>query len=145
MKIDRLRWWHLDEVLAIEEELFGEERWTAAMFWSELASGHYYVGAFEGDRILGYAGLAVSGSEAWVNNIAVRREAQRRSIGRALLDELLARARQAGAASVLLEVAVDNVPAQSLYDAYGFEAIAVRKGYYQPSNTDAVVMRRDKP
>jgi [ribosomal protein S18]-alanine N-acetyltransferase len=145
VNIDRLRWWHLDEVLAIEEDLFGEERWTPAMFWGELASGHYYVAAFEGEEILGYAGLAVSGSEAWVNNIAVRREAQRRSIGRALLDELLARARQVGASAVLLEVAVDNIPAQRLYDAYGFEAIAVRRGYYQPSNTDAVVMRKDKP
>jgi ribosomal-protein-alanine N-acetyltransferase len=144
MNIDRLRWWHLEQVLAIEEDLFGEERWTAAMFWGELASGHYYVGAFDGDQVLGYAGLAVSGPEAWVNNIAVRREAQRRSIGRALLDALLARARWAGASSVLLEVAVDNVPAQSLYDAYGFDAIAVRRGYYQPSNTDAVVMRKDK-
>jgi ribosomal-protein-alanine N-acetyltransferase len=145
MNIDRLRWWHLDEVLAIEDDLFGEERWTAAMFWSELASGHYYVGAFDEGRVLGYAGLAVSGSEAWVNNIAVRREAQRRSIGRALLDDLLARARWAGASSVLLEVAAGNVPAQRLYDAYGFEAIALRRGYYQPSNTDAVVMRKDKP
>jgi len=28
-------------------------------------------------------------------------------------------------------------------DRYGFEAVGVRRGYYQPSNTDAVVMRVD--
>jgi ribosomal-protein-alanine N-acetyltransferase len=41
-------------------------------------------------------------------------------------------------------VAVDNAPAQRLYDAYGFVGVGVRQGYYQPSNTDALVMRRDE-
>ena len=40
-------------------------------------------------------------------------------------------------------MAVDNAPAQRLYATYGFEPIGVRRGYYQPSNTDALVMRRD--
>ena len=37
---------------------------------------------------------------------------------------------------------VDNRPAQKLYDSYGFEPVGVRRGYYQPSNTDALVMKR---
>jgi ribosomal-protein-alanine N-acetyltransferase len=41
-------------------------------------------------------------------------------------------------------VAVDNAPAQKLYAGYGFDGIGIRKGYYQPSNTDALVMRRDE-
>jgi ribosomal-protein-alanine N-acetyltransferase len=32
-----------------------------------------------------------------------------------------------------------------MYDRYGFEVVGVRRGYYQPSNTDALVMRRDEP
>jgi ribosomal-protein-alanine N-acetyltransferase len=44
---------------------------------------------------------------------------------------------------MLLEVAVDNGPAQRLYAEYGFETVGVRRGYYQPTNTDALVMRRD--
>jgi ribosomal-protein-alanine N-acetyltransferase len=56
----------------------------------------------------------------------------------------LAEAGGRGVRSVLLEVAVDNEPAQRLYDAYGFVGVGVRKGYYQPSNTDALVMRRDE-
>ena len=43
----------------------------------------------------------------------------------------------------LLEVAVDNVPAQRLYATYDFEPVGIRRGYYQPSNTDALVMMRD--
>ena len=150
MNIQRFRWWHIEAVLPIEADLFGAERWTAGMFWNELANGHHYLVALDaagGDpgRVVGYAGLAVvAPDEAWVQNIAVRREAQRRGIGRALLESLLAYAAGQGARSVLLEVAADNAPAQKLYAAYGFEPIGVRRGYYQPSNTDALIMRADR-
>ncbi|MFF5174856.1 ribosomal protein S18-alanine N-acetyltransferase [Micromonospora sp. NPDC000089] len=144
MRIERFRWWHVDEVLPIEADLFGAEEWSPAMFWNELANGHHYRVALDADgTLLGYAGLAVAPDEAWVQNIAVRRDAQRRGIGRALLEDLLAEAARRGAHSVLLEVAADNAPAQRLYAGYGFEPIGVRRGYYQPSNTDALVMRRD--
>jgi [ribosomal protein S18]-alanine N-acetyltransferase len=140
--VERLRWWHIEALEPIEADLFGAERWSAAMFWNELASGHYYVAAFEGEDLVGYAGLSTNADEGWVQNIAVRRDRQRRGTGRALLEELLAEAARREARSVMLEVAVDNRPAQSLYDSYGFEPVGVRKGYYQPSNTDALVMKR---
>jgi [ribosomal protein S18]-alanine N-acetyltransferase len=145
VKITRLRWWHIDELMPIEADLFGEERWTAAMFWNELAAGHHYLVAVEDDgRIVGYAGLALNPpDEAWVQNIAVRRDAQRRGTGRALLTALLAEAERNGARRVLLEVAIDNGPAQKLYAEYGFDVVGVRRGYYQPSNTDALVMMRE--
>lgn len=144
MKIRPFRWWHIAEVVPIEEDLFGAEKWSAGMFWNELASGHHYVVALDDTgRVAGYAGLASAPPhEAWVQNIAVRRDAQRAGIGRTLLEDLLETAAGNRARKVLLEVAVDNAPAQKLYAAYGFEPVAVRRGYYQPSNTDAVVMMR---
>ncbi|WP_433344687.1 ribosomal protein S18-alanine N-acetyltransferase [Micromonospora sp. CA-111912] len=146
VRLEPFRWWHIDEVLTIEADLFGAEQWSPAMFWSELANGHFYLVATDDDgSLLGYAGLAVAApDEAWVQNIAVRREAQRRGVGRALLEALLAEAARRGARSTLLEVAADNAPAQRLYATYGFEPIGVRRGYYQPSNTDALVMRREQ-
>ncbi len=140
--IERMRWWHIDALQPIEADLFGDERWSAEMFWNELANGHFYVVALDGD-VIGYAGLSVSGDEAWVQNIAVRRDRQRHGTGRILLEELLAEASRRGVRAVLLEVAVDNAPAQRLYAGYGFEQVGLRRGYYQPSNTDALVMRRD--
>jgi len=141
--IQRLRWWHIQALEPIEADLFGAERWSAAMFWNELASGHHYVAALEGEELIGYAGLSVNGDEGWVQNIAVRQDRQRRGIGRALLQALLAEAARRRVQGVLLEVAVDNGTAQRLYDSFGFEPVGVRRGYYQPSNTDALVMRRD--
>ncbi|MER6592794.1 ribosomal protein S18-alanine N-acetyltransferase [Micromonospora purpureochromogenes] len=143
VRLTRFRWWHVDEVLPIEADLFGAEQWSPAMFWNELASGHWYRVATDVDgTVLGYAGLTVQPDEAWVQNIAVRRDAQRRGVGRMLLEELLAEAARRDVRTVLLEVAADNAPAQKLYATYGFEPIGVRRGYYQPSNTDALVMRR---
>lgn len=143
--IERMQVADLAEVLVIEEDLFGPERWTAGMFRSELDAGHYYLVARDGAGALaGYGGLAVvPGEEAWVNNLAVRRDAQRLGIGRAVLEALLAEAERVGVPRVLLEVAADNPAAQRLYASHGFEPINVRRGYYQPSNTDALVMRRD--
>jgi ribosomal-protein-alanine N-acetyltransferase len=143
-RIVPLRWWHIEELLPIERDLFGEEQWTAGMFWNELAAGHYYRAALDDDGLVcGYGGLAVAPpDEAWVQNIAVRRDHQRAGLGRALLHELLDEAGRRGAATVFLEVAVDNGPAQRLYESEGFEGVGVRHGYYQPSNTDALVMRR---
>ncbi|MGC4787354.1 ribosomal protein S18-alanine N-acetyltransferase [Micromonospora sp. DT178] len=143
VRLERFRWWHVDEVLPIEADLFGAEQWSAAMFWNELANGHFYLVATDDGDLLGYAGLAVAPpDEAWVQNVAVRRGAQRRGVGRLLLEALLAEAARLGARSTLLEVAADNAPAQKLYATYGFEPIGVRRGYYQPSNTDALVMQR---
>jgi ribosomal-protein-alanine N-acetyltransferase len=146
VRLSRFRWWHIDEVLPIEADLFGAEQWSPAMFWNELANGHFYLVATDADgAVLGYAGLMEAPpDEAWVQNIAVRRDAQRRGIGRALLEALLAEAARRGVRSTLLEVAADNAAAQRLYATYGFEPIGVRRGYYQPSNTDALVMQRNE-
>jgi ribosomal-protein-alanine N-acetyltransferase len=129
--------------MSIEEDLFGAEKWSPAMFWNELANHHHYLVAADGDIVDGYAGLAVTApDESWVQNIAVRRDAQRRGIGRMLLEALLAEASRRALPKVLLEVAVDNAPAQRLYATYDFEPVGIRRGYYQPSNTDALVMLR---
>jgi [ribosomal protein S18]-alanine N-acetyltransferase len=146
-RIERFRWWHIAEVMPLEEDLFGVEKWSEWMFWNELAGGHFYRVALDADgSIAGYGGLAVTSSdEGWVQNLAVRRDVQRHGLGRTLLNTLLAEAARLRVRKVLLEVAVDNAAAQKLYAREGFEAVAVRRGYYQPSNTDALVMTREGP
>jgi ribosomal-protein-alanine N-acetyltransferase len=139
-----MRWWHIDDVLPVEDELFGAERWTAGMFWSELAGAdRWYLVALDGDELLGYAGLCVYPDSAWVQNIAVRRSAQGTGLGSRLLDALLAEAAHRGAPQVALEVAADNPVARHLYERRGFAVTGVRRGYYQPSGTDALVMIKE--
>ncbi|MDT0274992.1 ribosomal protein S18-alanine N-acetyltransferase [Blastococcus goldschmidtiae] len=136
----------LDAVMALEEELFAPDTWTAAMYREELAqtgTRHYLVADDEG-AVVGYAGLIAYDDEAHVATIGVAGARQGEGIGAQLLDALLAEADRRSPV-VLLEVRADNEHAQELYRRRGFTEIGRRRGYYQPSGTDAVVMRREKP
>ncbi|KAF0646628.1 hypothetical protein K701_27650 [Streptomyces fradiae ATCC 10745 = DSM 40063] len=92
-------------------------------------------------RIVGYAGLAAAGGLGDVQTIAVARDQWGTGLGARLLTELLHNATAFECAEVLLEVRVDNTRAQRLYERFGFEPIGFRRGYYQPGNVDALVMR----
>lgn len=149
-----MRWWDIPPVMVLELDAFGEDAWTVGMFWSELAeaASRRYVVAEEygfdpahpdrdGPRIVGYAGLMIGAGEAEVQTIAVDRRREGRGVGTRLLSRLLADAARGGCDEVLLEVREDNYRAQALYHRFGFELIGLRPKYYQPSNTDALVMR----
>ncbi|MEU9051636.1 ribosomal protein S18-alanine N-acetyltransferase [Streptomyces sp. NPDC048384] len=146
-----MRWWDIDAVLGLEKELFPEDAWSRGMFWSELAHSRgpgatrRYVVAENGERLVGYAGLASAGELADVQTIAVARDHWGTGLGGRLLTELLRAASDFECAEVMLECRVDNVRAQKLYERYGFEAIGFRRGYYQPGNVDALVMKLTDP
>ncbi|HEY0560848.1 MAG: ribosomal-protein-alanine acetyltransferase [Mycobacterium sp.] len=156
VELQRLRWWHLPEVLAIEQEVFGPESWTPALYWSELAQAgsllrpraatRYYVVAVARGHVRGYAGLAVGGDPeldgADVQTIAVAPDAQGTGLGRRLLRALIEEADARGAGRVHLEVRADEPVARGLYESEGFVTVGRRRGYYQPSNADALTMVR---
>jgi [ribosomal protein S18]-alanine N-acetyltransferase len=158
----------LVDVIALEHELFPDDPWTPEMFADEVAqpreSRLYLIaeadagdggvadsdivsgrGAASGPVMAGYAGLMFipGGTQADVLTIAVRKAYWGQGIGSALLDALLTAARERGCAEVFLEVRADNPRAHGLYLRRGFEELGVRRGYYQPSGTDAIVMRKD--
>ena len=144
VRLERLRWWHIAPLLPLEAELFADEPWTARTFWSELAQldTRHYVVALAGDTPVGYAGLCDYPDEAWVQTMAVAPALHGRGLGTRLLLELLAEAERRGQRVVSLEVRADNVAAQGLYSRHGFIRTGVRRGYYQPSGTDAWVLTR---
>jgi ribosomal-protein-alanine N-acetyltransferase len=135
----------LPAVLAMEEELFAPDTWTAAMYQDELArpdTRHYLVAVDADGAAVGYAGLIAYPEEAHIATIGVTGTRQGEGIGARLLDTLLAEA-DSRSQVVLLEVRADNEVAQGLYRRRGFTEIGRRRGYYQPSGTDAVVMSRE--
>ncbi len=139
-----MRWWHLPQVLAIEGTLFGDEAWSMALFWSELAQhdSRYYLVALAGDCLVGYAGLCAYPGDGYVQTLGVEPAYQGRGIGAALLSALLDEAARRALSVVRLEVRADNARAQQLYRRHGFVPAGLRRNYYQPSGTDAVVMVR---
>jgi [ribosomal protein S18]-alanine N-acetyltransferase len=152
----------LTDVLALEHDLFPDDPWTAEMFAEEVVqpktsrlylvaqaqavgqAGHDAGHGAEHD-MAGYAGMMFvpGGVQADVLTIAVARTYWGKGVGSALLGELLRAARERGCAEVFLEVREDNPRARGLYQRRGFEEIGVRRGYYQPSGVDAIVMRKD--
>jgi [ribosomal protein S18]-alanine N-acetyltransferase len=140
----------LPAVLRLEAALFGDEAWSDAMLTSELegaeASGRYYLVAEDAGGLVGYAGLlSPGGGQADVLTMAVAEDRWGQRIGAMLLDALVAEAVRDGCTEVFLEVRVDNERAQRLYRSRGFAGIGVRRGYYQPSGTDALVMQLSLP
>jgi ribosomal-protein-alanine N-acetyltransferase len=142
-----MRWWDIEPVMRMEHELFAEDAWTDTMFWSELAERETrsYVVAVADDAVVGYAGLcAYSADVSYIQTIGVTGDHQGRGVGTLLLVALLEDADARGAAHVDLEVRADNAAAIRLYERHGFAPLGVRRGYYQPSGADALVMRRSK-
>ena len=133
-------------IMALEEELFPEDAWTPEMFAAEFAqplSRRLYLVAEAGNALLGYAGMMFSGgSQADVVTLAVSPGRWGEGIGTALLLALVDEAEKRGYEEVLLEVREDNPRARRLYLRHGFDEVGIRRGYYQPSGVDAVVMRK---
>jgi ribosomal-protein-alanine N-acetyltransferase len=137
----------LDRIMEMETGTFGNDAWTSDGMLQDLRNPQcYYLVAdrvgFPG-QLDGYAGLfAPQGShEGDIQTIAVSEKSRRGGLGRALMNALIAEARSRGAAEVFLEVRADNPGPKHLYETLGFEEIAVRVGYYQADNVDAIVMR----
>ena len=133
-------------VIGLEVSLFGEEAWSRQMLIGELGqqpASRYYRVAEEAGTLVGYAGLLAAGAQADVLTIAVSTARWGQGIGSQLLADLLEEAARRGCTEIFLEVRADNTRAQRLYRWWGFDEIGIRRGYYQPSGMDAIVMRRN--
>lgn len=100
----------------------------------------------DGMRGVGFALCRVVRDEGELLSIGIGPAYRRRTIGSALLRESMDRCRRAGAATIFLEVATDNVSAQLLYRSFGFAEVGQRDGYYQRSDgtrISAYTMRCD--
>ena len=162
----------LADVMALEHDLFPDDPWTAQMFAEEVVQppdSRLYLIAEAGKPAVaeagepavaeagepastagapvmaGYAGMMFvpGGVQADVLTIAVAKAYWGRGVGSALLGALVDTAAGRGCTEVFLEVREDNPRARGLYLRRGFDEIGVRRGYYQPSGVDAIVMRKD--
>jgi RimJ/RimL family protein N-acetyltransferase len=115
-------------------------RFRAAM---EDGSATIWVVA-EGERVLGSAGLHQTRVDGVLSlGMSLVGEARGRGLGTALLETMIAHARQAGAHKVELEAWPENTRAIALYERFGFEHEGLRRGHYRRrdgSLRSAVVM-----
>ena len=134
----------VDAVFAIEQAVQAYP-WTRGNFTDALSSG-YLCSVDEADgEIRGYAVMMPLPDEAELLNIGVAAGQQRKGLGRAMLREMLAAAREKNVRRVFLEVRASNAAAQALYRSAGFADIGLRRDYYRNAggNEDAITMACD--
>ena len=142
MRFEPLRYEHLRQMAEIEKEAF-DMPWTENMFIPEVNSANAtYVVGTRGEEVICYGGFHTVLDEAHITNIAVKSTSRGKGIGRFLFAPLLAKAKEAGAKLVTLEVKTTNTAAISLYESFGFKVAGVRKRYYN-NLYDAYVMWLD--
>ncbi|HKR86612.1 MAG TPA: GNAT family N-acetyltransferase [Phenylobacterium sp.] len=143
-----LAWATLEDapaMAAVHAEAFAAA-WDAAAF-AELMAGPGVFGILAGEAAdLGVVLCRLAAGELEVLTIGVSPAARRRGVARALMAAALGAARQAGAGTAFLEVAVDNAEAAALYAGLGFRRVGLRRNYYDrgaAGRADALVMRLD--
>ena len=132
----------LEQVMAIEEEAYGEHHWSRESFCNELENNLsvYFSAVDENNNLVGYLGAWLIFEEAHVTTIAVKSDFKKQGIADRLMVELIDICYKNMVKFITLEVRVSNIPALGLYAKWGFSDVGVRKGYYQDNNEDALIM-----
>lgn len=130
----------LDQVSALEAEIFSVP-WSRQGFADSLEQENtIYLVVLDGTKVVGYCGMLQALDEADITNVAVDQAYRGRGIGQAMLRDLMGRGEQRGITAYTLEVRVGNKPARILYQKLGFQEEGIRKNFYQKPTEDAVIM-----
>lgn len=132
----------LGAVLTIENDIFPDP-WTKQMFIDHIEDDGWGGFIAENDGlIIGYACYYIVAGEAHLTNIATRKDFQRKSVAKQLLENILQIASDNECAYVLLEVRPSNLDAIKFYEKYGFKILYHRPEYYHNPVENALVMVR---
>ena len=136
----------LDEVYEIDKSSFSIP-WSKESFENELKNilATYFVARLD-NKIIGYIGSWLIIDECHITNIAVDLSYRRKGIAYELVKTLLNYCNENGISYAYLEVRKSNMPAQKLYERFGFKSDGIRKDYYKnPDGTfeDAILMSKE--
>jgi ribosomal-protein-alanine N-acetyltransferase len=141
IEVFRLRRRHLNDVIAIEADVFARP-WSTAYFMQELSKPNrsYFVAEYDGE-VIGFGGMMFTNENAaHALNVAVTPAFHRRQVGTRLLCVLMMDAIARGVDTIYLEFRVGNVAGYTIYPKFGFEIVDTRKGYYFETGEDGIVM-----
>jgi [ribosomal protein S18]-alanine N-acetyltransferase len=143
------------EVVALDQYCFGG-LWTADGYLREINSPNssllvLSLGDINRDnnnteqktddfKIIGIACLWAIVEEAHITLLGVHPNYRRQGLGQMLLYTLLQDARERKLRWATLEVEVNNSSAIALYEKFGFKIVGKRKGYYQKTGEDALIL-----
>lgn len=137
----------IDEILVIESDSFPTP-WSGNLFFHELHNplARNFVAKINkpgGGEIAGYMSYWIVADELHLQHIATRADLRRTGIASLLCRVMMQRGRSEGAQRATLEVRRSNKGAIKLYEKTGFVAAGVRRGYYDDTHEDALIMWAD--
>lgn len=142
----------IDAITAIHAACFGAKAWPREDFEKALlAETDQLTCIYKDNSLCGFSHMRGNADSAEILTFGINPKNRDKGFGTALLSAALERARNDGAADILLDVRQDNIPAISLYRRAGFERIGKRKNYYKdmvdgrPVYSDAHVYKKALP
>ena len=128
------------QVYEIEKQSFTNSSWSMEAFYHELEKNefaHYFVVSL-GEEIIAYCGLWLVIDQAQITTIAITSDYRGYGFGQLLLNYVIQFSRNK-CDTLSLEVRVENVVAQHVYQKLGFQYGGKRKNY-SGEGEDALVM-----
>ena len=141
--IERMTIDDIENVVNVENDCFTTP-WSKDSFLREINENEvalYLVAKIENIAV-GYIGVWRIQNEGHITNVAVHSDFRGMGIGNKLVSELLSLCEKEGIEAFTLEVRKSNTVAQNLYKKFQFAECGIRKGYYQDTKEDAVIMWR---
>ncbi|GBF79427.1 ribosomal protein S18-alanine N-acetyltransferase [Aphanothece sacrum] len=144
LKINRPELKHLHQIVELDRHCLGG-LWTIKGYQQELESlnSSFLVLSIESQNLIIGCGCFWSIlEEAHITLLMIHPDYQKQGLGQLLLYEVLKDACQRQLERATLEVRVSNYSALSLYEKFGFKIAGRRKGYYQETGEDALILWR---
>jgi len=130
----------IDSVLEVSSLSFSIP-WSKDSYIQELTNpiARYLVAKID-NKIVGFVGTWIVLDESHITNIAIHPNYRKQGIGSSLLEAFLKYCKSQGCIAYTLEVRNSNKAARTLYEKYNFKQEGVRKGYYEDTKEDAIIM-----
>lgn len=119
-----------------------DDFWNYNVFKNELENKNSkYVVAKLNNEIIGFGGIWFSVDDIHITNIVVKKIYRNQKIGSLILTALIDMCKNQAQKVITLEVNLNNIPAQKLYQKFGFKIVGIRKKYYN-NTEDAIIMTK---
>lgn len=116
-----------------------DDFWNYNILKKELENENSkYLVAKSDDEIVGFGGIWFSVDDIHITNIVVKKGYRNKKIGTLILSALIDICKNQTQKSITLEVNSNNIPAQKLYENFGFKIVGIRKKYY--NNIDNAIL-----
>jgi len=132
---------HLPMLCALEKSLFDDNSFPMSkrVFRYHIKKGSILIGAFDGEKLIGYALVFLYKVSARIYSIGIDNKYQKRGLGRVIMERVFDIVKGKKIKKISLEAREDNTNAISAYKSFGFKESGRLEKYY-PDGMDGIKM-----